>query len=232
VGDRSVEQAGERTQAEERNAPERHHPSTLLFCDAELESRRCRRVRRQVPEAAHEEQGEPEPKPRADGEGGNAAAEQEQRGGHPAPRARDAARENESGRHRPGTEGTDDEARPGVGLAIGVCVSGRKGVHRVGGEADDRDDRQERCQLGPLPHEPKAVADARLRPARSGLCARVNDDERRDEDAVRSRVDGKGGRDSQVVDGQRSARRPERARQVERHRVQCNRRRHVVPAHQ
>jgi len=54
--DRAVEQARERAQAEEGEAPERHDPAALLLGDTELEPRRRRGVRGEVAEAAHEKQ--------------------------------------------------------------------------------------------------------------------------------------------------------------------------------
>ena len=56
-------------------------------------------------------------------------------------------------------------------LPIGVRVSRRKRVHRVGGEADDRDDAEERRQLGPLPQQAEAVTDPGLFAARPLLAA-------------------------------------------------------------
>ncbi|OLE19415.1 MAG: hypothetical protein AUG88_01020 [Actinobacteria bacterium 13_1_20CM_4_68_12] len=108
----------------------------------------------------------------------------------------------------------------------------RERVHRIGGEPDDRDDQQKRGQLRPLSQEAKTVPHARLLAGRPLLPARPNDKERRDEDPVRGRVEREGGRDPEVVHRQRRTSGPERAGQVEGHRVQRHGRGHLVPPHE
>jgi len=232
VGDGAVEQAGERTQTEEGQAPQSHDPAALPFGDAELESRRGRRVRCQVTEPADEQQREAERQPRAEREGGDAAAEQEQGRGHAPARGGDSAGDNERGRHGPRTEGADDEPGPRVRPAVCVREGRRERVDRVGGEAHDRDDQKERRELGLLAKEPDAVTYPRLLAARPFLPARPHDQQGRDEHGVRHRVERERGGDPEVMHGQRRADGPEYTREVERHRVQRHRGRDLVPSHE
>ena len=59
------------------------------------------------------------------------------------------------------------------------------------------------------------------------LRLRADEEQRPDEDQVRDRVQAERGRDAEVLDGQGRARRPDRAGEVERHRVERDRGRHL-----
>ena len=155
--DRAVEQARGRPEAEKRNAPERHDPPALLLLDRKLQPTCRGRVRGEVAEAGDRQEHEAEREPAREREGEHPAAEQKQREHHPPARAGDAAGEQEGGEDGARTEGADDETGLAVGTPERAGERRRLRVHRVGAEADHRDDEQEREQFRLRADEPQAL---------------------------------------------------------------------------
>src|SRR5690349_22889967 len=101
-GERAVDEAGEGTETEERDAPERHHAPALRVLDLELEPARRRGVGREVAEACDDEQRAGDRQPATDRETDDPEAEHAHRQGHTAARARNPAREEERRADRAG----------------------------------------------------------------------------------------------------------------------------------
>src|SRR6476620_8651152 len=98
-GERAVDEAGEGTETEERDAPKRHNAPALSVLDLELEPARCRGVGREVAEACDDEQRAGDRQPAADRETDDPEAEHAQRQGHTAARACDPTGEEERRAH-------------------------------------------------------------------------------------------------------------------------------------
>jgi hypothetical protein len=111
----------------------------------------------------------------------------------------------------------------------GVRERRRERVDRVGGEADDRHDREQHEQPGVSLKELHALlqraplrGDARVRP-------RPDDEDAEDEREVRGCVDPECRRDAKSLDRHRSERGTGRAGEIPRHRVERYRRGYLLP---
>ena len=132
-------------------------------------------------------------------------------------------------RHGAGAEAADEEAGLVVRPAEGERERGRLGVHRVGGEADRGDDQQVvRAAAAGCGRGGGCRAGGPRRATRAGVAP----DGRRapdDEHEVRRRVDGERRRDAERAHGECCQCRPDRAREVEGHRVQRDRGAELAP---
>ena len=132
----------------------------------------------------------------------------------------------------PTAERADQVAGVGVGPAERVGEGRRLGVDRIGSEAHRRHDQEEREQARLVEHEPEALPQPGLAAARELARGGLHEQDADDEHEIGAGVDRERGRDPELAHRERGERRPDRAREVVRHRVERDRGLQLRPRHE